>query len=205
MLLPWIFIFSYTPNTGCQRIWKTWKSWKWPGIFFYSSPIFFSQSSFLYFVFSNFVLYFIRLCILTITHIINFSLFQNIISIGKSNCTFNDDWLIEFEWVEKGSNARTVYFRLCHHTFDISNMGRSVVTVHSKGRSTRIRKILGSHFHYHFLQKRKAMLCLTVPDLGQGQSPHALSSSSHVQHKKHCTWPCFLLNSVFVMAYLSCS
>ena len=158
----------------------------------------------MYFVFSNFVLYFIRLCILTITHIIDFSLFQKIISIRKSNCTFNDDWLIEFEWVEKGSNARTVYFKLCHHTFDISNMGRSVVTAYSKGRSTRIRKILGSHFHY-FLQKRKVMLCLTVSDLGQGQCPSALSSSSYVQHKKHCTWPCFLLNSVFVMVYLSCS
>ena len=64
--------------------------------------------------------------------IIDFSLFQKIVSMAKCNCTFNDNWLIEFECVEKGPNARTVYCKLYCHTFDISDMGRSVIINHSK-------------------------------------------------------------------------
>ena len=84
--------------------------------------------------------------------------------MAKRNCTFNDDWLIEFEWVEKGPNAGTVYCQLFHLTFDISNMERSAVTNHSKeeGRSTRIRKFLGSHFSITFFVKRKAVLLVLL-------------------------------------------
>ena len=102
-------------------IYASWKSWKFPGIFFclrispeiyyfqsfvlemslnflYSSTLF-SPSLFLYFAFSNFVLYFLSLCILTTSHIIiSFFLIQKIFNMSKCNCTFNDDWLIEI-WV----------------------------------------------------------------------------------------------------------
>ena len=78
--------------------------------------------------------------------------------MAKCNCTFNDDWLIEFEWVEKDASARAAYCKLCHHTFYISNMGRSALTSHSKEKKHKDTKFLGNHFRYHFLRKRKAML-----------------------------------------------
>ena len=59
--------------------------------FLYSSTLF-SPSLFLYFAFSNFVLYFLSLCILTTSHIIiSFFLIQKIFNMSKCNCTFNDD------------------------------------------------------------------------------------------------------------------
>ena len=65
-----------------------------------------------------------------------------------------------------------------------------------KGKSTRIRKFLGSHFWYHFLQKEKQyFVSLTVSDLDQGQCPSAPSPSSDVRPKKQCILPSFLLNS----------
>ena len=114
-----------------------------------------------------------------------FLFFRRIISIAKHKCTFNDDWLIEFEWVEKGSNARTAYCKLCHHTFDISNNGRSVVTSHSNRKNSkdkeRSRKSLSVSF---FAKKKSDVVSLTLSDLDQGQCPSASSSSSDVQHKK---------------------
>ena len=68
-------------------------------------------------------------------------LFQKIINTAKRNCTFNNDWLIAFEWVEKGSSARTAYFKLCHQTFDVSNMGRSALTTHLKGKKHKDKEI----------------------------------------------------------------
>ena len=65
-----------------------------------------------------------------------------------------------------------------------------------KGKSTKIRKFLGSHFRYHFLQKEKRyFVSLTVSDLDQGQCPSAPSPSSDVRPKKRCILPSFLLNS----------
>ena len=65
-----------------------------------------------------------------------------------------------------------------------------------KGKSTRIRKFLGSHFRYHFLQKEKRyFVSLTVSDLDQGQYPSAPSPSSDVRPKKRCILPSFLLSS----------
>ena len=32
-------------------------------------------------------------------------------------------------WLEKGSNLKTVYCRLCHHSFDVSNMGRNFLPI----------------------------------------------------------------------------
>ena len=65
-------------------------SWKCPGIYYFQSFVlempwnffgqftkFFSQSLFLYFAFSNFILYFLGFCILTTSHvIINFFSFS---------------------------------------------------------------------------------------------------------------------------------
>ena len=116
--------------------------------------------------------------------------------MAKRNCTFNDNWLIEFECVEKGPNAQTVYCKLYHHTFDISNMGRSVITNHSKGKKHKDKEISRKSLPIAFFAKKKSnVLSLTVTDLDQGQCPSALSSSSDVQHKKQCTFPGFLLNS----------
>ena len=69
----------------------------------------------------------------------NVSLSEN--NMAKRNCTFNNDWLVEFEWVEKGSSARAAYCKLCHHTFDFSNMKRSVLTSHSKGKKHKDKQI----------------------------------------------------------------
>ena len=78
--------------------------------------------------------------------------------MAKGNCTFNDDWLIEFKWIEKGSSGRTAYCELCHHTFDISNMGRSVLTSHSKVEKYKDKEISSKSLLVSFLRKRKAML-----------------------------------------------
>ena len=86
----------------------------------------------------------------------NVSLSEN--NVAKRNCTFNDDWLIEFECVEKGFSARTAYCKLCHHTFDISNMGRSVLTSHSKVKKYKDKEISLKSLPVSFLRKRKAML-----------------------------------------------
>ena len=109
-------------------------SWKCHQIFFVQFTIFFFFFFFtfiisvfyLYFMYiSYFVLYFLSLCILTTLHVINNFSLQKMINMAKRNCTLNNDWLIEFEWVERGSNAqRTAYCKLFHHTFDISNMGK---------------------------------------------------------------------------------
>ena len=114
----------------------------------------------------------------------------------KHNCTFNDDWLIEFEWVDKDPNAGTVYCKLCHHTFDVSNMGRRVVTSHSKGKKHKNKEISRKSLLISFFAKKKNIVVgLTVSDIDQGQCPSASSSSSDVQYKKQCTLPGFLLNS----------
>ena len=114
--------------------------------------------------------------------------------MAKRNCTFNDDWLIEFEWVEKGSSARTAYCKLCHHTFDISNMGRSALTSHSKGKKHKDKEISWKSLPVSFFAKKKSnVVSLTVSDSDQDQCPS--SSSSDVQHKKQCTLPTFVLNS----------
>ena len=32
-------------------------------------------------------------------------------------------------WLEKGSNLKTVHCKLCHHSFDVSNMGRNFLPI----------------------------------------------------------------------------
>ena len=78
--------------------------------------------------------------------------------MAKDSCTFNDAWVIEFEWVEKGTSARTAYCKLCHHTFEISNMGRSALTSHSKRKKHKNKKISSKSFPVSFFAKRKTML-----------------------------------------------
>ena len=116
-------------------------------------------------------------------------LFQKIINMAKRNCTFNNDWLIEFEWVEKSSSARTSYCKLCHHTFDISYMGRSALI--QKGRSIKIRKFLENLFRYHFLRKRKAMLSVLLCQI-------QIKTNAHHAHLQMCnirsSVPCPLLS-----------
>ena len=117
-----------------------------------------------------------------------FSLFQKIINMAKRNCTFNDDWLIEFEWVEKGPNAGTVYCQLFHLTFDISNMERSAVTNHSKGKKHKNKEISRkSLFNNIFCKKKSSVVSLTVSDLDKKQCPSVPSLSSDVQHKRQRT------------------
>ena len=121
-------------------------------------------------------------------------LFQKIINVAKRNCTFNDDWLIEFEWVEKGSSARTANCKLCHHTFDISNMGRSALTSHSKGKKHKDEEISLKSLPVLFFSKKESnVVSLRVSDSDQDQCPS--SSSSDVQHRKQYTLPTFVLNS----------
>ena len=184
---------------GVHTSWKTWKSWKRPGIFFCPGICpgiyyfqnfvleiswnffvqftnFFSQSLFLYFAFSNFILYFLSLCILTTSHaIINFFSFSKN-NVAKRNCTFFNHWLIEFEWVEKGPSARTAYCQLYHHTFDISNMRRSTVISHSEGKKHKDKEISRKLLPISFFAKKSDVLSLTVSDLDQGQCPSAPSS-----------------------------
>ena len=74
--------------------------------------------------------------------------------MAKCNCSFDHDWLIEFKWLEKGPIARTAYCHPCHHTCDISSMGRSAVTRHSKGKKYKDNEIY-----------RKSLMSLTVSDL----------------------------------------
>ena len=114
----------------------------------------------------------------------------------KCNCTFNDDWLIEFDWVEKAPmhEPRIVNYATINLIFLILEEVRSLAT--QNGRCTKIRTFLGSQLQYQFLQKRKSDVAnFTVSDLGQGKSPSALSSTSGVQHRKQCTLPGFLQNS----------
>ena len=127
------------------------------------SEIFFVQSikSFFTVIISvfclqQFILYFLSLCILTTSHVIIFSLFQKIIDMAKYNCIFDHDWLIEFEWVEKGPNARTAYCYPCHHTCDISSMGRSAVTSHSKGKKHKDNEISRKSLLILFFAKKKS-------------------------------------------------
>ena len=106
----------------------------------------------------------------------------------KRNCTFKDDWLIEFEWVEIDPNAGTVYCQLCHFTFDISNMERSAVTNHSKGKKHKNKEISRkSLFNIIFCKKKSSVVSLTVSDLDQEQYPSVPSLSSDVQHKRQRT------------------
>ena len=96
--------------------------------------------------------------------------------MAKRNCTFNDDWLIEFEWVE------------------FSNMGTSALTSHSKGKKHKDKEISSKSLPVSFFAKKKSnVVSLTVSDSDQDQCPS--SSSSDVQHKKQCTLPTFVLNS----------
>ena len=79
--------------------------------------------------------------------------------MAKRNCTFNNDWMIECEWAEKGPNVRTAYYQLCLHTFDISNKGRSAVSSHSKGKKHKNKEISGKSLKIAFFcKKRKVML-----------------------------------------------
>ena len=73
--------------------------------------------------------------------------FRKIINMAKHNCTSNDDWLIELEWVEKFSSARTACcanYAIIHLIFLIWEEVQSPAI--QKGRSTRMSKFLGSHF-----------------------------------------------------------
>ena len=57
--------------------------------------------------------------------------------MAKRKCTFNDDWLRikEFEsWLDKGPNRSVAYCKLCQQSFDVSNMGRSALNSHAKGK-----------------------------------------------------------------------
>ena len=137
-----------------QGVHPSWKWWTWPGIFFCpgiyyfqsfvleclgfflcSSPFFFHShyscilpQGILSCIFSACAFWpcpiLLEICLF----------FRKIINMAKHNCTSNDDWLIEFEWVEKFSIAWTACCKLCHYTLDIFNMGRSAVTSHSKGK-----------------------------------------------------------------------
>ena len=146
--------------------------------------------------------YFLSLCILTTSRaIISFSLFQKISNMAKRNCTFNDGCLIEFEWVEKGPNAQTAYCKLFHHKFDISNMGRSMVTSHSEGKKHKDKEISVKSLPISIFAKKKksdVVKSLTLSDLHQGQCPSSLLSSSDVLHKKQCTLPGYLLDQVLL-------
>ena len=122
----------------------------------------------------------------------NVSLSEN--NIAQRNCTFNDAWLIEFEWVEKGTSARTAYYKLCHHTFEISNMGRSALTSHLKGKKHKDKEVSSKSLPVSFFAKKKSnVVNPTVSDSDQDQFPSF--SFSDVQHKKQCTLPPFGLNS----------
>ena len=167
------------PNCIEQGVNTSWKSWKWPGIFFCPKicpgvllfqcfvfemfwnffctidQIFFHSHYFcilplaIYLVFSKFVYF---------DHIpcYHFFSFQKIIDMAKYNCIFDHDWLIEFEWVEKGPNARTAYCYPCHHTCDISSMGRSAVTSHSKGKKHKDNEISRKSLLILFFAKKKS-------------------------------------------------
>ena len=74
----------------------------------------------------------------------------------KCNCTFSDDQSIEFEWVEKGPNAQAAYCQLCHHTFDISDVGRSAATSHSEVKKHKDKEIYGKSLLISFFSKKKS-------------------------------------------------
>ena len=78
--------------------------------------------------------------------------------MAKRNCSFNDDWLIEFEWVENApvQELHIVNYAIIHLTFLIWE--EVCLLVIQKGRSIKIRKFLRNHFRYHLLRERKAML-----------------------------------------------
>ena len=57
--------------------------------------------------------------------------------MAKRKCTLNDDWLRikGFEsWFDKGPNHSVAYCKLCQQSFDVSNMGRSALNSHAKGK-----------------------------------------------------------------------
>ena len=85
-----------------------------------------------------------------------FSLFQKIVNVAKCSCTVNNDSFIEFKCVEKGSNARTAYCKLCHHIFEISNIGRSAVTSHSKGKEYKAKEISRCSLPISFFSKKES-------------------------------------------------
>ena len=62
--------------------------------------------------------------------------FRNNISMSKRLTLFNDDWLKQDEfklWLQK-VNSKTAKCTLCLQQFDISNMGKSAIKSHSKGK-----------------------------------------------------------------------
>ena len=153
----------------------------------------FSQSLFLYFALSNFILYFLSLCIFTTSHaIIDFFSFSKN-NVAKRNCTFFNHWLIEFEWVEKGPSARTAYCQLYHHTFDISNM-RSTVISHSEGKKHKDKEISRKLLPISFLQKKRCFESYCVGFRSRAMSICSVLTSD-VQHREQCTLSDFLLNS----------
>ena len=57
--------------------------------------------------------------------------------MSKRSTSFNSNWLEldEFKpWLEKGINTRTARCSVCRQSFDVSNMGKSAVVSHAKGK-----------------------------------------------------------------------
>ena len=57
--------------------------------------------------------------------------------MSKRSTSFNSNWLEldEFKpWLEKGINTKTARCSICRQSFDVSNMGKSAVVSHAKGK-----------------------------------------------------------------------
>ena len=92
--------------------------------------------------------------------------------MAKRCCSFNDDWLKEQEWslwLERGSNVKTAYCKLCNHSFDVSNMGKSAVASHAKGKKHKEKISLKKSLPIHFFSTN-----------------NGLSSSTNDKHDDSC-------------------
>ena len=92
-------------------------------------------------------------------YILTFSFWPRPMNMAKCNCTFNNDWLIELEKVPM-RELHIVNYATIHLIFPIWK--EMQLLAFQMWRSARIREFLESHFQYHFLQKRKAMLWILL-------------------------------------------
>ena len=95
-----------------------------------------------------------------------FSLFQKIINMAKRNFTFDNDWFIEFEWVEKGPMHELciVNYVTVHLIFLISEELQSLAI--QKGKKHKDKEISSKSLPISFFAKKKSdVMSLTLSDL----------------------------------------
>ena len=125
--------------------------------------------------------------------------------MAKRKCTFNDDWLQikEFEsWLDKGPNCSVAYCKLCQQSFDVSNMGRSALSSHAKGKKHKEKEDSRKSLPITFFRQEtvdKPSTSKHSADTSKEQS-NEVQVISPQQKSPQCTLPFMMLTSNFTEA-----